>query len=172
MTTLHTLSQTVRALGLCAALSLAGTAQAALVRYDFSVTIDFSAAPQVNFGDIFSGYYSYDDSVFTIDPGFPGEKHFPLTAFHFNFANTSYSLANLSVSDAVQDGAAFAGLDVAGPTFSFLPDASAPWFAFQIGQFGGTGSVVNRLDVPEPGSLVLAAAALAALGLRRRATRG
>ena len=53
-----------------------------------------------------------------------------------------------------------------------VPDASAPWFTFEINRKAGAGSVsfstVPGNNVSEPGGALLAVSALAALGLRRR----
>jgi PEP-CTERM motif len=164
-------TRSARTAALTLALGLAGAAQASIVNYTFSVTIDFSAAPEVALNDVFHGSFSYDDSSFTEDPiNFPGERFYALQSFSFSFNNVSFGLPDVT-GDAVTQGGSFAGLDVGGPGFSFIPDASGPYFAFDINGRSGTGLVNNTLlvqQVPEPGALALSALALGLLGLRRR----
>lgn len=162
----------LRALLLACAVGLAGAAaQAATVRYDFTVTIDLGNTSIS--GQTFLGSLAFDDSLGV--PGLPGETAFDLTAFSFDFNGTVYSLPDLSFGQAIEIANTFVGADVTADPFSLVPGDGQfdPFFAFDLGRgdagFGSVVYVLNVAEVPEPGSAVLALAGLALLGLRCRA---
>lgn len=173
MTTPFTLSSlALRALLSAGLAAGACSALAAPVNLAFAIVVDFSASPEVAFGDTYNGTLSYDGPTPLTDPGFPGESYYALTAFSLDFEGTVYDLSSMHGARVVFDGAYFAGFEGSSPVFSFVPDASAPWFAFEINRKAGAGSVsfstVPGNNVSEPGGALLAVSALAALGLRRR----
>lgn len=154
----------IRSLLAIAALGLGSlAAHAGLVSYNFTVVVD-NTGPLAN--QAYTGSFTYDDASST---AFGGDTLFALTAFNFSFNNVSYDLGDLSFGDAVFQGPQFAGLDVGGPVFSFLPGAgnAAPYFAFDTGNDAGNGAVSFQA-VPEPGSIGLVLAGLALVGAARR----
>lgn len=169
-------ASTSRALTLAAAVAWASApmaAQAAIVHYDFSVTVDTSATAFS--GQTFSGSFAFDDGVAL--PGLPGESLFDLTDFRFSFNDVAYTLVSLTPgAAAVFVGTTFQGLDAVGNVFSLLPRSGgfAPFFAFDLGdRRGGNGSVSftpRFTSVPEPTGVALLLVALGALALvgRRR----
>ena len=167
--------RTLRILGVSLALGLAGAAaNAAIVRYDFTVTIDGAATgPSLPGGQTYLGSLAFNDSLGM--PGLPGETAFDLTAFSFDFNGMVYSLPDLFFGQAIKNNTMFVGADVTADVFSLVPGDGSfdPFFAYDLGGgdagFGSVVYVLNVAEVPEPGSAVLALAGLALLGLRRYA---
>ena len=157
--------------------TLGGTAQAAVVNYSFSGTID-TAGPLLN--KSFSGNFSYDNAQTPV-PGFGSEELFDLASFTFSFDGATFGLSDLDYGSAVVDAGQFTGLDAGSILFSFLP-ASVPFaasFAFDSGHGDvGNGSVTYEIRDPNPNSVpepatgaLLAAGLLAAAALSKSRTR-
>jgi PEP-CTERM motif len=164
----------LRAAALAATLGLATvSAQAATVNYNFKVTIDTVTSPLV--GQSFDGQFSFDDSTGVASLG--SETLYALTAFSYTFDGVPYALADLDNGDAVFEGNTFNGIDVGALLFSFVPAVAggSPFFAYDFGAGdSGNGSLSFTLvqqPVPEPGSALLALAALGLLGWRRGRAR-
>jgi hypothetical protein len=157
-------------------------AKAAMVNVDFIVKTD---NPIGNYGDTFSGHLSYDDAaVQSLPPpsGF-GEDVVAISSFSFGFAGQTYVLDDVPGAVLLIDPdpatGGLLGLEASNSLFSFLPALIGGGFPAQFNyelpsdDFGfGTVTYTVKVDtVPEPASLGLLAAALAAAGLaRRRAT--
>jgi hypothetical protein len=159
------------ALALSSAALVAVPAQAAVISYDFSVTVDTVTSPLFN--QSFAGSFSYDDAVVPTT-GFDGEDLFPLVAFSFDFAGNLYGLSDLFYGDAaVSMSAELLGLDAGALDFSFLPANTLfpAAFAYDFGAGdAGNGSLVftPAADAPEPALLWLLSGGVALLGLSRR----
>lgn len=171
---LFTRSAAVLTLGLAALAT--PSVQARQVNVNFNVATDSDVA---GFGEQFSGSFSYDDAI-QPDEGIFGEDLYALTRFSFSFAGESYDLDDVPGSVIAFDptSGVMLGLDAQGPVFTFVPGDGvfAASFRFDLGaQNAGGGDAFYRVDpgnVPEPATLGLLVAALAAAGAaRRRAAR-
>ena len=156
-----------------AALAFGPAASAAIVNYNFSVeVISGPLAPQT-----FNGSFAFDDAV-PPTLGIGGEDLYALTGFSFDFDGVVYALGDLDYGDAAFVGGFFVGLDAADlmGSFSFLPviGGFSPAFLYDFGpQQSGDGNP-SFVQVPEPASGLLAAAAFGAMlvGRRRQPTTG
>ncbi|MBI3367038.1 MAG: PEP-CTERM sorting domain-containing protein [Burkholderiales bacterium] len=157
--------------------SLAGAlpAQAAIVNYDFVVSVD--SGPLA--GHSYNGKFGYDDAQAPGTNPF-GDTTFVLSSFDFTFDGHGYSLADFGAPDALlwtlPDGEK-PGLDGAQAEIGFVPGFGGddPAFAYDKGAgVAGFGAIVYSVHVAEPSSAALMAVALLglSLGARRRQRRG
>lgn len=173
MTIRQSLASTTLALGLLALGS--SEAQAGIIHYDFSVTVDTTTASLA--GQTFSGNFSFDDASVP-NLGFNGEDLFALLSFSFDFDGNLFTLADLYYGDAALQGSTLLGLDAGAATFSFLPDDGLfpASFAYDFGNGdAGTGSFTAALSpvtAPEPSLAWLVGSGLLALGVARRRATG
>ena len=150
-------------------------AQAGIISYDFSVTIDTVTASLFN--QTFTGSFSFDDAQ-TPSPGFNGEDLYSLLDFSFDFVSNLYTQSDLFYGDAALLGNQFLGLDLGALEFSFLPanELFAASFSYDFGAGdAGNGSIVYVPligPVPEPSIIWLMVGALAALAGVSTRTRG
>lgn len=139
-------------------------AQADLVKYNFSVTID-PVGPLA--GQSFSGNFSFDSTTGAPDAG---NTRFALTSFNFDFDGTHYTKTDLDYGDAVFQGTSFLGLDASSALFSFANgvDILSAYFATDSAFGSFSAQLAPASTVPEPESLALMLAGLGLLAYTRR----
>jgi hypothetical protein len=168
---MYTLLKIITTISLCAALMMASTAEAALVNYHFSGTIDSGSL----IGETYSGSFAYDNLTLTHS----GAESIGLSALAFNILSSVYSLSNADFTPTADfiDGSLLgvsylvSGID---PSFalvsasgSVLPEDVA-YFSYQtVSGDSGFGSLTIT-SVPVPATVWLFGSGLGLLALIRR----
>jgi hypothetical protein len=153
---------------------MTSSAQAALIEYSFTGTLDSGLLS----GESFNGQFTFDDSGFANS----GLQGLSLSSFALNFHNTSFNAGNADTTPTVdyQDGT-FLGLSYTNslfdPGFSLVSgftNSSEAYFAYTPtnGNAGfGSLSFTNLTAVPLPAAIWLFGSALAGFGAINRRKR-
>ena len=148
------------------------TSEAAVINYDFNVTIDSGLLV----GDIYNGSFSYEDATLTN----LGNESIELSSMTFSFLSSYYDLTNAGFGATADflDGH-FLGVNYSvngsnDPFFYFVPasgtflPSDVPYFAYQtVTGDSGFGSI-NLTSVPLPGAVWLFGSSLGLFEFRRR----
>jgi len=155
----------------------AGSASAALIQHDFSVSIDSGSLN----GQSYSGQFSYDDAGLTGNDS----EYLALSDFNFDFMGQNYTLADAAApAEAAFWMGDLVGIDLivnaTSPTFGFVDgvfDIADAYFAYEFansavnGDAGFGSLTTQRVTVPEPGTLALMLTGVALFGWQSRRPR-
>jgi hypothetical protein len=159
------MSTFVRNTLLAALLAVAIPAQASILTWNFSGTVDSGSL----LSQTYSGLFSFDDAALTS----VGSEYLAVSSLSMMFNNVAFTLTNeLAPTEAVFEAGSFTGMNFSAANFSFIPgsaDTSDAYFAYDtlLPALSGTGNVIYA-PVPEPETWTMVLMGLGLVGFMTR----
>lgn len=155
------MSTFVRNTLLAALLAVAIPAQASILTWNFSGTVDSGSL----LGQTYSGLFSFDDVELTS----VGSEYLAVSSLNMMFDNVAYTLTNeLALTEAVFEAGSFTGMNFSAANFSFIPGSVDTSDAFLALNDGAANVIYAPVPEPETWTMVLMGLGLVGFMTRRR----